>query len=288
MRRATITCQQQSELAVMVNGVPGKMATSTAEEVVRRGLTLADEALTGPGMNAAITISGRPVKLALPDDHTASLQRMSEKYQNLVVVDYTHPSAANPNVEKYSMAGIDFVIGTTGADVDAMKRAAEKAGVYAVIAPNMGKQIVAFQAMMEMMAKEFPGAFSGYSMSVKESHQSTKADTSGTAKSVVSSFTKLGLDFGVSQIEKVRDPQRSASDMHVPEQFVSAGHAFHTYHLTSPDGTVNFEFQHNVCGRNTYAAGTVDAVIFLNAQRQEGASKRVFDMIDILRSGDMS
>ena len=56
-------------------------------------------------------------------------------------------------------------------------------------------QVVAFQAMMEMMAQQFPGAFSGYNLAVTESHQRTKADTSGTAKAVVSSLQKLGLDF---------------------------------------------------------------------------------------------
>ena len=56
-------------------------------------------------------------------------------------------------------------------------------------------QVVAFQAMMEMMANEFPGAFSGYDLAVTESHQRTKADTSGTAKAVVGSLQRLGLDF---------------------------------------------------------------------------------------------
>lgn len=161
-------------------------------------------------------------------------------------------------------------------------------GVYAVIAPNMGKQIVAFQAMMEMMAREFPKAFAGYTMRVKESHQASKADTSGTAKSVVASFQKLGLPFEVDQIERVRDGKRAIQEMGVPDEFVDKGHAFHTYHLTSPDGSVHFEFQHNVCGRATYAGGTVDAVQFLDAQRAKGGEKRIFDMIDILRSGDLS
>lgn len=59
----------------------------------------------------------------------------------------------------------------------------------------LATQVVAFQAMMEMMAQQFPGAFSGYNLAVTESHQVTKADTSGTAKAVVASLQKLGLDF---------------------------------------------------------------------------------------------
>lgn len=279
-----------SPLAVMVNGVPGSMASATAEEVMRReGLVLADEALTGPATGGSpFDVAGASVRLAAPDDHAACLARMIDKYPRLVAVDYTHPSAANPNVEKYVAAGVSFVLGTTGADVDAMKRAVNGSdSVRAVIAPNMGKQIVAFQAMMEMMASEFPRAFEGYKMTVTESHQATKADTSGTAKSVVASFQKLGLDFDVHQIDKVRDPQRATAEMGVPEEFTSAGHAFHTYHLTSPDGSVAFEFQHNVCGRRVYAAGTVDAVQFLDQQRQADSEKRVFNMVDILRSGSM-
>lgn len=285
----TTTSMLHDDLAVMVNGVPGKMATAAAEEVVHRGLILADEALTGPDMRDKIEINGVQIRLSPPEEHFACLQRCREKYPRLIVVDYTHPSAANPNVRNYASAGLSFVIGTTGGDVSAMKDAIAGApGVYAVIAPNMGKQIVAFQAMMDMMATEFPGAFAGYKMVVKESHQATKADTSGTAKSVVASFNKLGLNFQVDEIEKVRDEERSVNEMHVPQEHVKSGHAFHTYHLTSPDGSVNFEFQHNVCGRLVYAAGTVDAVQFLDAQRQKGEEKQVFSMIDILRSGEMS
>lgn len=276
-------------LAVMVNGVPGRMAVAVAEEVVSRGLILAEEALTGPGVeDETVEISGTKVALSRPDDHAECLANMAEKYPRLIVVDYTHPTACNPNVELYATNNMSFVLGTTGGDVPAMKQAVTNAeGVYAVIAPNMGKQIVAFQAMMDMMAREFPGAFSGYKMTVTESHQSTKADTSGTAKAVVASFNELGLDFGVDEIKKVRTPPESMELMKVPGKYVTAGHAYHTYHLTSPDGSVNFEFQHNVCGRGVYAAGTVDAVEFLDAQKTAEAETRIYDMIDILRSGAM-
>lgn len=56
----------------------------------------------------------------------------------------------------------------------------------------VARQVVAFQAMVEILAQNFPGAFAGYTLEVTESHQRTKADTSGTAKAVVGSFAKLG------------------------------------------------------------------------------------------------
>ena len=51
------------------------------------------------------------------------------------------------------------------------------------------------QTMLEMMAERFPGCLSGYNMHVIESHQATKADTSGTALANIASFKKMGLDF---------------------------------------------------------------------------------------------
>ena len=48
------------------------------------------------------------------------------------------------------------------------------AGLYAVMAPQMGKQVVPFQAAMKIMADTFPGAFTGYTLKVVESHQSSK------------------------------------------------------------------------------------------------------------------
>lgn len=179
-----------------------------------------------------------------------------------------------------------FVMGTTGGDRHKLLETVQGAQLYAVIAPNMSKQIVAFQAMMEYMAKEFPGAYSGYKLQVVESHQATKKDTSGTAKAVVQSFNGLGIKFHASQIEMVRTPAEQTNRMKVPRQALD-GHAFHTYSITSADSSVYFEFQHNVVGRTTYAEGTVDACVFLAAQIEKQASKRLFDMIDVLREGQM-
>eukprot|EP00879_Flechtneria_rotunda_P022488 GHRR01023739.1.p1 GENE.GHRR01023739.1~~GHRR01023739.1.p1 ORF type:complete len:142 (+),score=38.93 GHRR01023739.1:725-1150(+) len=140
--------------------------------------------------------------------------------------------------------------------------------------------------MMEMMAEQFPGAFAGYTLKVTESHQSSKKDTSGTAKAIVASFQKLGLNTDVSQIEMVRDREQQLDRMRVPEGAL-LGHAFHTYQLVSPDGSVSFEFQHNVCGRTIYAEGTVDATLFLARQIGNGASQRLYNMVDVLRAGAM-
>jgi hypothetical protein len=70
----------------------------------------------------------------------------------------------------------------------------------------------------------------------------------------VGSFKRLGVDYDVESIEMVRDPAAQVRDMGVPEEHL-LGHAYHTYRLASADGSVGFEFQHNVCGRCAFGAG---------------------------------
>lgn len=179
-------------VAVMMNGLPGAMGVEIAQACLRRaGVTLAPFALTGPETGGEITVDGVHVELYTPDRREELAARALAAYPvpgSLVCVDFTHPSAVNGNAEWYGAHGFPFVMGTTGGDRAALVRCTEAAGTYAVIAPNMAKQIVALQAALERMADEFPGSFSGYTLSVDESHQSTKADTSGTAKAISDSL----------------------------------------------------------------------------------------------------
>ena len=86
--------------------------------------------------------------------------------------------------------------------------------------------------------------------------------------------------------KQVRDEDAMVERMGVPEAHLN-GHAYHTYHLSSPDGTVNFEFQHNVCGRSIYAEGTVDAVLFLSKMVSSSTEKKLYNMVDVLGAGAM-
>lgn len=271
---------------VMVNGIPGNMGKIVAETCVKRGLELVPYSLTGEIIvENESEVAGKTIQLLKPSNREARIGEVLAKYPNMLCIDFTHPTAVNDNAAFYVKHNIPFVMGTTGGDREALLKLVKDANFPSVIAPNMAKQIVAFQMMIEWLATEFPGAFDGYKLSVVESHQKTKADTSGTAKAVVASFQKMGFKFSTDDIEKVRDEKSQMERMHVPEEYLG-GHAFHTYSLDSDDGTVHFEFQHNVCGRKIYAEGTVDAVNFLAEQIAAGTA-RPFDMMDVLRSGKM-
>jgi 4-hydroxy-tetrahydrodipicolinate reductase len=271
-------------IKVMVNGLPGNMSTKAAEYILQDSqLKLLPYALTGAEIEAKETqIGSEAVTLIKPDERQQVIESIKKDEGAVICVDYTHPSAVNDNAAFYCESGIPFVMGTTGGDRTRLVETVEKSNIAAVIAPNMAKQIVAFQAMMDYAAETFPDVFKGYGLEIKESHQKGKADTSGTAKAMIGYFNRLGVPFVKDQIKMERDPEVQRSEWGVPEQYLG-GHGWHTYSLHSEDDTVSFQFTHNVNGRDIYAWGTVDAIHFLAAKVDQGAKGRAFTMIDVLK-----
>ena len=166
--------------------------------------------------------------------------------------------------------------------VKKLEETVNSSAIAAVIAPNMAKQIVGFQAMMAYAADTFPDLFKGYSLEIRESHQKGKADTSGTAKAMVGYFNGLGIPYSEDQIIKIRDPEAQSSRWGIPQEHLG-GHGWHTYSLVSEDRTVRFEFTHNVNGRMVYTHGTLDALLFLSAKVDAGVKGKMFNMIDVLK-----
>eukprot|EP00608_Synchroma_pusillum_P001045 CAMPEP_0198428994 /NCGR_PEP_ID=MMETSP1452-20131203/6912_1 /TAXON_ID=1181717 /ORGANISM="Synchroma pusillum, Strain CCMP3072" /LENGTH=283 /DNA_ID=CAMNT_0044149395 /DNA_START=1 /DNA_END=852 /DNA_ORIENTATION=+ len=282
------------------------MATEVVKACISRGIPVAPTAFCGPGKEGQLTITEGdtsvevtcvrgPAEDSEPAVCDEALQSLLGRFPGLVCVDYTHPSAVAHNVDCYTRNRAPFVLGTTGGSLEDIKALVARRGPSAVVAPNMGKQLVAMQAALEYIADRFPGAFSGYELRVAESHQSSKADTSGTAKAVTASLAALAaVDPAVAAqgIAQVRDEEGQLA-FGVPPRALG-GHAFHTYELSTGRAaggdSVQFVLQHNVCGRRVYAEGTADAAVFL-AQRlaadARGCEGRVFSMVDVLEAGGM-
>ncbi len=271
-------------IPVMVNGLPGNMALTVARHVLADDrFELLPFSLTGPEIaDEQCDVHGFSVALVSPARRGEALADFAPR--SPICVDFTHPSAVNGNAAFYCDNGLGFVMGTTGGDRQALAGVVAGSAVCAVIAPNMAKQIVGLQAMLEFAAENFPCLFDGYRLQVKESHQKGKADTSGTAKAIVGCFNRLGVDFSVDRIEKERDPEVQRRDWKIPADYLS-GHGWHTYTLTSADETVTVSLTHNVNGREVYARGTLDAVAFLSGKIQSGEKGTVYSMIDVLRGG---
>jgi len=273
-----------NQIKVMVNGLPGNMATNVAQHILDDDrFALIPFSLTGPEITEQeYRISSLQIRLVHPGERQDLINIIKKKEGGFISIDYTHPSAVNSNAEFFCGNSLPFVMGTTGGDRKKLAETVFSSGICAIIAPNMAKQIVGFQAMMEYAAETFPDLFRGYSLTVKESHQKGKADTSGTAKAVVGYFNKLGIPFTEQDILMERDPEKQKTVWGIPPEFIK-GHGWHTYTLVSEDKTVKFEFSHNVNGRDIYAKGTLDAIFFLNSRIREGVRGTVFSMIDVLR-----
>jgi len=272
------------KINIMVNGLPGNVARKMAEFAMTGSeFNIVPFSLTGQDIeDKTVQIDTVSIELVKPDQRDEKIVKIKSDFPDFITIDYTHPSAVNSNVVFYTQNRLPFVMGTTGGDRNALEQTVKKASTPAVIAPNMAKQIVGFQAMMEFAAKTFPGLFKDYTLEVTESHQKGKADTSGTAKAVVGSFNELGVNFDVSDIQMIRDPKVQEKEWKIPKEHIT-GHGWHTYTLKANDGSALFEFKHNINGRDIYVSGTFDAVLFLVEKLKETENpKRLYTMIDVL------
>ncbi len=272
------------KINIMINGLPGNVAKiMTASALNDDRFNVIPFSLTGQEIeDKTVRKDDIIFELVKPDTRDAKIIEIKSQFVSFIAIDFTHPTAVNSNALFYTQYKIPFVMGTTGGNRDKLEQTVKQASTPAVIAPNMAKQIVGFQAMMEYAAKTFPDLFNGYTLEVIESHQNKKADTSGTAKAMVGYFNKLGPDFDVNDIEMIRDPKIQEKELKIPKEYLT-GHGWHTYTLKAEDGSAMFEFKHNVNGRDIYVNGTFDAVMFLVQKLEESDStKKLYTMIDVL------
>jgi len=272
------------KINIMINGLPGNVAkTITSSALNDDRFNVIPLSLTGQEIeDKTVSVNDITFKLIKPDTRDKKIEGIKSQFESFVAIDFTHPTAVNSNALFYTQNRIPFVMGTTGGDRDKLEQTVKQASTPAVIAPNMAKQIVGFQAMMEYAANSFPDLFNGYTLEVIESHQNGKADTSGTAKAMVGYFNKLGSDFDVNHIEMIRDPKIQEQKLKIPKEYLT-GHGWHTYTLKAEDGSAMFEFKHNINGRDIYVNGTFDAVMFLVEKLEKSDStKKLYTMIDVL------
>ena len=272
-------------IKIMINGVPGKMAVEVTKHALKDDrFELILHSLTGPEITEKnYLLDTTVIRLINPDIRDQLVLDLIKNEGPFISIDYTHPSAVNPNAEFYCRHNLPFVMGTTGGDRNLLEDTVRSSLIPAVIAPNMAKQIVGFQAMIEWCANTFPDLFKDFTLEIKESHQKGKADTSGTAKAILKNFNKLGMPLAEKDIKKERDPKLQKKIWNIPEEYIRQGHGWHTYNLISKDKTVSFSFSHNVNGRDVYCIGTLDAAFFLSEKVSAGAKKIIYSMTDVLK-----
>jgi 4-hydroxy-tetrahydrodipicolinate reductase len=107
-------------------------------------------------------------------------------------VDFTEPDAVAVNVERCLEAGVPFVIGTTGFDLDVVDERAREFGLPCFFAPNFSQGAVLMIRLVEEAARTFPRA------EIVELHHESKRDApSGTAKKTAE---RMGTDPAIHSV----------------------------------------------------------------------------------------
>ena len=106
------------ESKLLVNGLPGKMAEAVVVAALKRGIEVIPFSFTGEAVSEThVQVGDLKIELVKPSKRDAFDKAL---FKNLIVVDYTHPTAVNLNAEYYVANSLPFVMGTTGGDRDAL------------------------------------------------------------------------------------------------------------------------------------------------------------------------
>lgn len=93
--------------AIMVNGMPGPMAVETAKACLDRGYQLINVGFTGPSRKfSSIHVQGKTLSAevelitgpGISDSAEKRLLQLKKEYPNMIIIDYTHPTATLENL----------------------------------------------------------------------------------------------------------------------------------------------------------------------------------------------
>jgi 4-hydroxy-tetrahydrodipicolinate reductase len=121
--------------------------------------------------------AGEGMELAAKADPALDTELESILGEVDVVVDFSTPDTALANASTCLDAGVHVVLGTTGFDLDALRRAAEAGDANCFVAPNFAIGAVLLMEVSQTIARHMPEC------EIVELHHDRKLDTpSGTAK----------------------------------------------------------------------------------------------------------
>jgi len=173
-----------------------------------------------------------------------------------VAFEFTSSSSAEPNVIALLEAGVAVVCGTTGwtpgADV---RRAARRATVGAVVAPNFSIGMNLFYAVVREAAR-LAGAADLYDPFVVEQHHRAKLDSpSGTAMHLAAIVREAAPSFAEIETGSPSRGTVSARAIHVAS--VRAGHEPGTHTVGFDGAHDRITLTHAARGRGGFALGAL-------------------------------
>lgn len=112
-----------------------------------------------------------------------------------------------------------------------------------IICPNTSILVLKTLNMLKVNGRNFEN----YSISITESHQSTKKTEPGTAYAFANA-----LKFSVDKIVSVRNPEMQQNKIGIPEEYLGK-HAYHK--IVIKDGNDEITIETKVLGHDSYAKG---------------------------------
>jgi 4-hydroxy-tetrahydrodipicolinate reductase len=160
---------------------------------------------------------------------------------NWVVVHFGSGRQLNDAIELCKLLDCPMIQGSTrGVDLP------ENPEITIINAPNLSIPIIRLMSCIE----KFNQAMSpGMKITIAESHQASKPDTSGTARVLADT-----CEIEHEQIQKIRDPKIQTNELGVPEENLGG----HAYHFVSYEGYgTQVMVSTKIHGRRSYALGTI-------------------------------
>ena len=266
-------------MRIMVNGLPGKMASEVARGIFGlRRYELIPYSLTGSNLHTnPYLLEDLEINLIKPEEREEFIAKIQKPE---ISIDYTHPSAVNLNADFYCKHNLPFIMGTTGGDRTSLVQRVVQSDNLAIIDTALGVLPLFVRYALETVSNYYSGSLKGYTFQLTESHQKGKADVSAFARAIAGCAKVAGMDFDVKQIRSVREPEEQIARGISPEAVF--GHASHDFSITSPEGSATFSVQLMIKGRRHYAEGTFLAMDFLSKKIASGEKGKVYSMNDVL------
>ena len=141
-------------------------------------------------------------------------------------------------------------------------------GFPVVVCPNTNILMLKFMHMLEQSGH----LFSGYPITLTESHQQQKTSVPGTA---VAMAQALGLDS--TAVRSVRDPQVQVDALKIPTEHL-ARHAYHQIVIEDPVCSITLETR--VYGTSPYADGVARIITAIRAHALEDRTYPIGEFVE--------
>lgn len=258
---------------VAIHGVAGRMGLSIAR-ILREGqgtLVAGVDRPASVGKDVGLLMGHEANGVLVTDDLDAALSGAD------VLIDFTHPTASLPILDKLAAKGTAVVIGTTGFDT-AGREAIAKLGtkVPVVYAPNYSQGVTMLFALAAQAARLLN---EGFDAEIVEMHHRLKVDSpSGTAEKLAEVVAEArALDYAKVAVHGRNGQVGARTKDEIGVLALRGGDVVgeHTLYLQGMGERI--EITHRATDRQIFARGAVRSAAWV-----VGKAPGVYDMFDVM------